>query len=200
MFPLFETICVEESKILNGEWHEKRYRESYRYLYGRPPKDDLFCGIHLTSDCSHGKYKMRIDYNDKEKTVRYEPYRHKIINTLRIVEADDIDYSIKKSDRGSLELLFVQKGDADDVLIVKKGFVTDTSFCNIVFFDGIKWITSSTPLLNGTARQRLISQGVLFTQLIGIEDIYRKFTCFRLINAMRHFDQQQDIPIEAILR
>ena len=65
--------------------------------------------------------------------------------------------------------------------------VTDTSVCNIVFFDGQKWITPSTPLLCGTARARLLADGTIEERPVAESDIH-KFEAFRLINALRHFD------------
>jgi 4-amino-4-deoxychorismate lyase len=68
-------------------------------------------------------------------------------------------------------------------LIVKNGFITDTSSANILFYDGRDWVTPSTPLLMGTCREKLLRGGKIREENIKRDDIY-KFKHFRLINAM----------------
>jgi 4-amino-4-deoxychorismate lyase len=88
------------------------------------------------------------------------PYRPAVVRTLKVVHADDIDYSLKYLDRTCLTGL-IDRGVADDVLIVKNGFVTDTSYSNIVFTDGLRWIMPDTPLLRGTMREKLLIEGTI---------------------------------------
>ena len=63
------------------------------------------------------------------------------IRSLKVVVDDRIDYSFKSADRSSLNRLTAQKGDCDEIIIVKNGLVTDTSFTNIAVFDGEQWLT-----------------------------------------------------------
>ncbi len=111
-----------------------------------------------------------------------------------MVEADDIDYSLKFADRSCLDELTSQRGIYDDILIIKDEMVTDSSFCNIVFFDGDRYITPSTPLLRGVARQRLLDLGVIEEREVRAVDI-DKFVSFVLINAMRDFFSLPQIPV-----
>jgi 4-amino-4-deoxychorismate lyase len=83
---------------------------------------------------------------------------------------------------------------ADEILIIKNGFVTDTSFSNIVFFDGIKWITPSTYLLNGTQRQQLLQQGAIIEEEIRPSDL-KHFRFAKLINAMLDLETSPSIDI-----
>jgi 4-amino-4-deoxychorismate lyase len=99
------------------------------------------------------------------------------------VTDDDIDYRFKYADRRRLQSLFARRGDCDDVLIVRNGLLTDTSYCNIVLYDGQDWWTPDTPLLPGTARQRLLDEGLIRERRIRVEDLPR-FEHIRLINAM----------------
>lgn len=80
-----------------------------------------------------------------------------------------------------------QKQSCDDILIVKNGFVTDSSISNIIFFDGYKWVTPDTPLLKGTMRQFLLEAAEIKEETITVQNL-TTFTSFRLINAMLGFD------------
>ena len=82
-----------------------------------------------------------------------------------------------------LSRLLLQKGDADEIIIVKNGRLTDTSYSNIALFDGNRWVTPAHPLLKGTMRQSLIDKGLLEEKDIMAED-FPKYLEVRLINAM----------------
>ncbi len=90
-----------------------------------------------------------------------------------------------------------EKGECDDILILKNGKVTDTSIANIVFFDGNKWYTPEFPLLNGTTRERLVSEKKIILRDITFKQI-KSFEGFRLINSMIDFENQELININSI--
>ena len=94
------------------------------------------------------------------------------IRTLKLVTANHIDYRYKSTDRSELNRLTAQKGNCDDIVIVKNGFITDTSFTNLALFDGHQWLTPAHPLLAGTQRALLLEQGKI------------KVTMFANANAM----------------
>ena len=188
MYPLFETLCIDNGRICNAEWHCRRFETSYSSLYRRCPTYSLLDNTHIPSEYRTGRFRLRISYNESSTKTEIEPYITKDITRLKVwAVAPSFDYSLKYTDRSVLNYLFSQRGDCDDVLIIKNGMVTDTSVCNIVFFDGQKWITPSTPLLCGTARARLLTDGTIEERPIAESDIH-KFEAFRLINALRHFD------------
>jgi 4-amino-4-deoxychorismate lyase len=84
-----------------------------------------------------------------------------------------------------------------DVLIVKNGLITDTSFANIAFSDGNKWYTPDTPLLKGTQRAYYLAQGILTERRISPADL-RGFTKARLINAMLDLNTGNDITMDNV--
>jgi len=94
--------------------------------------------------------------------------------------------------------LWNQRQNFDDVLIVKQGYITDTSYSNIVFWDGEKWITPETFLLPGTQRSRLIQEGLIFPAEVKPADI-KYFSHAKLINAMLDFNLTPSIATYAIL-
>ena len=71
------------------------------------------------------------------------------------------------------------------MLIVRRGLLTDSSFCNIALLreDG-RWITPERPLLAGTMRDRLLESGVLRPGTIPADELhaYRRIALFNAMN------------------
>lgn len=128
--------------------------------------------------------KWRVEYNARGiVSQEYLPYRIPQIKTLRTVVADDLDYSFKYADRSAISALFATRGECDDILIVKNGNVTDSSFCNVVFErDGICY-TPAEPLLEGVRRASLLRSGRIVPRQISCAEI-GNFDRIYLINAM----------------
>lgn len=119
--------------------------------------------------------------------VAYHEYKKREINSLKLVYDDEIEYSLKSTCRDKLDALFAQRGECDDVLIVKNSLITDTTIANIAFFDSNRWITPRIPLLKGTTRERLLREGKIFEADIAVDDL-KKFSKIALMNAMIDFD------------
>jgi len=79
---------------------------------------------------------------------------------------------------------------SDDILIVKRGLVTDSSYANIVFRRGKHWYTPWSALLKGTQRTKLLERDVIHEEEIRVEDI-ETFETFKLINAMLEFESPE---------
>ncbi len=126
-------------------------------------------------------------YNGRSINIEYLPYQKRVIQTLQLVQADTLEYALKYADRTELDKLFTQKRNADDILVVQNGLITDSSIANIAFFDGTKWLTPKHPLLKGTTRARLLKEKRLFEEDIHLKDLDR-FSGFALMNAMIDFD------------
>ena len=95
-----------------------------------------------------------------------------------IIVESDIEYRHKYANRDEIDAL---KVDETEIIIVKDGFLTDTSIANIAIrVDGI-WLTPKTPLLQGTTRARLIERGFLKCEDLTIEDL-KKAQNFALMN------------------
>ncbi len=196
-YPLFETICIKDGSLLNIQWHQKRYEYSYQLFYGIKPTLQILENIVIHDKYKTGIIKLRLSYNKYSKKTEFEQYTIKSIETLKIVYDDTIDYSLKYTNRENLNVLLSRKGCCDDILIVKKGKITESSYTTIVFYDGTNWVTPSSPLLKGTARERLIQSGIIKEQDICIEDL-NKYKSFKLINAMRDFDSVPETDIKNI--
>jgi 4-amino-4-deoxychorismate lyase len=142
-------------------------------------------------------YKCKVSYSSSINEIEIIPYQKRIIKSLRLVKDNTISYDHKYSDRSHLLELLAKRGDCDDILIVKNGYITDTSFSNIVFFDGDKWVTPARPLLRGTMRESLLKTNYIEETDILVNDL-KKFTIARLVNAMLPFRTATDIKLQNI--
>jgi 4-amino-4-deoxychorismate lyase len=199
MYPLFESACIENSQIKNEQYHESRFRKSYMQQYKTHPSYSLFDGIHLTNLDNTLKYKVRIGYKQNGTRYSISEYENSIPTTLKLVNDETISYAIKRNNRKKLNLLFKQKGDFEDVLIVKNGLITDASYSNILLNDGKQIVTPSTPLLEGTCRARLLDENKITEKRISEADL-QNFESFQLVNALNDFDETRWIPISNIQR
>lgn len=182
MCQFIETIRIQDGELMNLPYHQKRMERTLSYL-GSGWRCVLNDVLH---DRPHedGVFKARVVYEETGvKEVEYLPYKMRSIRTLKLVTCDDIDYTFKSTDRSRLIELLQLKGDADEVIIVKHGMLTDTSYSNIALFDGVKWYTPRLPLLTGTMRQSLIDRGILLEKDITTDD-FSHYYKVSLINAM----------------
>jgi 4-amino-4-deoxychorismate lyase len=194
MCRLVESIKVENRRLLHLEWHNKRFNEARREAFGIIEPVKLQNIIEIPSTLSHEVYKCRILYGKEIEEIEFQPYTVRPVKTLKIVNGGNIDYHLKYENREALVELMKKRGKADDILIVKNGFITDTSYSNIAFFNGHEWFTPDTYLLNGTQRQRLLSEGIIRERTIKLEDL-TQFICAKSINAMLEFKKTDTLEI-----
>ncbi|MDK9693272.1 MAG: aminotransferase class IV family protein [Sulfurimonas sp.] len=179
----FETIKAHKGGVFNLSYHQARY-ESVLNHFGVDVVQNLG---DLIIPPQNGLYRCRLVYDVYGFVeTSYHPYQKREINSLKILHDDTIEYAIKYTNRERLDALFAQRGEGDDVLIIKNGLVTDTSIANIAFFDGKRWLTPVLPLLHGTTRQRLLDERKIFEEEIRIEDL-KRFSQVALMNAMIDF-------------
>jgi 4-amino-4-deoxychorismate lyase len=183
MYRLIESIRLENGTFSRLDLHRQRMEKSTMTLFGQTLKRDLETELAKTQFPAVGLFKARIVYTSTEFEVQFTPYTIKPVFSLKLTNGDGIEYSHKFEDRRGLNELFARKENADDILIVKGGQVTDTSYANIAFWDGQKWVTPSACLLPGTMRQFLLNSGTISRQEIVPSDL-PKFKMFKLINSM----------------
>lgn len=197
MCQLLETIKIKNNSLCNLSYHNERVNNSRRQLFGIAENWLLQNIISLDGISFNQMYKCRFVYGKNIGPVEIIPYFLPKIKSLRIIEDNEIEYSFKYSNRSNLEKVKLQSDGADDVLIVKNGNITDITFANIVFFDGNKWITPSTPLLNGIKRQYYLDQGIISEADITVKDL-KFFKKARIINAMIDLNESYDIELSNI--
>jgi len=194
---LIETIRIEDRKLQNAAFHNERFNRSRKELFGIQQKSSLEDLIDLPVNLPSGKIKCRVVYSRKIQSITFSLYIFRKLKTLQLVENDSIDYAFKFHDRQQLEKL-KQNMTADDILIIKNGYITDTSYANIVFWDGIKWITPISPLLSGTMRSKLLQEDKIQCAELKKSDL-RLFKSARIINAMIGLEESPSIFIKNIL-
>lgn len=194
---LFETIRIVDGRIKNPEYHNTRFNKS-RWSFFKAINDiELERYIHIPPEFSAGIVKCKLVYDIAIQGVCFCNYAPRIINTIQLVNGNHVNYNFKFTNREQLNKLVQKRSGADEILIVQNGFITDTSFSNIILFDGDKWVTPDCPLLSGTMRSYLLDQNMITEQRIAVKDLIR-FQSIRLINAMLPFESGQTIPIENI--
>ena len=194
---LFETIRILDGVPQHPKWHERRMVRSIRELWKIDSSINLLSLIVVPPEYSKGLAKCNISYGPEIAGITFNNYEKRVIRSLKLIGCDTIDYHMKYSDRTCLDALFLCREECDEIIIVKNGFLTDTTFSNIIFLDGQSWVTPSTPLLKGTCRERLIEQGFLEERDIMASDIAGFEGC-KLINAMRDPEEEELIPVSQI--
>lgn len=194
---LFETIKIQDRQPRNLEYHNRRMNESRRTLFGCADGIRLEEFVLVPAELDSDLFKCRVIYNESIVQVQFEKYLPRIIKTLQLVQADSIQYHHKFLDRACLDQL-MKTTQADDVLLVKNGLLTDTSIANIVFFDGDRWVTPATPLLCGTKRENYLECKRIVEEKLTVADLPR-FQKAVLINAMLDLETGPIIKREDIL-
>ena len=189
MMTFIETIKIENGIAHNLDLHlERATRTCFHHFGARTVLPFEAIINEIKSSHSEGIYKLRIIYAGKIEHYTIEKYQPKIVKTLKIVDGGNIDYSFKYEDRLPLNKLLDLRGDCDDIIIIKEGYVTDTSFSNLVFSEGEQLFTPSRFLLNGIKRQQLLRDGKIKEKEIKMADI-NKYSNVFLINSMVDFIQ-----------
>lgn len=197
MFPLVESLKLNDGEIRNLPWHQDRLDGALNEKFPGAERIDLSEIIQIPENCNSGLFKVRVIYGPTIEKIEIQPYIFRTIRSLKVVHFGNIDYHLKYTDRQVLQELFAQRGDCDDIIIIQNGFVSDSFAANLLFFDGDKWFTPTTPLLKGTKRQFLLDQRIIFEREIRENNI-RNFQKVGLINAMIDFKEMPVIPMEKI--
>lgn len=187
MFRLLESIQLQNGNFHRLNYHQQRMDRSVKELTDQKNSISLFDNLKKHNPPKTGLYKCRVVYSNKIESVEFVPYTIKPVNSLKVVYDQEIEYNHKYHDRNALGALFNQRQFCDDILIIKNGLVTDSSYSNIIFYDGVNWITPNIPLLKGTMRQFLLDTAEIKAAPVRVQDI-PSFKTFRLINAMLAFD------------
>ena len=197
MSRLLETIKILDGEICNIAYHNRRFNESRKALFDVDDILDLRDHIDFPMDYSNGVYKCRVLYSEEVEQVEFHEYHLKPIRSIKLVSNDTIDYTYKYEDRSELNSMYELRGEADDILIVRQGLVTDSFYCNVAFKTGqAQWITPSDPLFAGTKRQRLIDEDQLSIGDIRLENL-SDYSHIRLFNSMIEFGEIE-LAIDAI--
>jgi len=187
MCRLIETLKIKNGILENVCYHNKRLNSSRMSLFGCPVEIDLRSYICIPDEFRHGVFKCRVLYSSKIEFIEIVKYKKREVSSLKLVFSD-IEYSHKFKNRDTLNKLLERRGDCDEIMIVKNQMITDSSYSNLAFFDGNKWVTPIMPLLKGTKRQKLIDERMLVEKNIFVSEI-KNYEKVSLINAMNELGE-----------
>ena len=187
-----ETLCFETIKCFDGmpfyiNYHNARIARTiglnlnlHDFIFS--PSDELL--------------RCKVIYDEEGvKSINYFPYKKREIKSFKLVTSDNIVYDKKYLDRSEIDKLYAKRGECDEVIIVKNGFVTDTSIANLAFFIEDRWLTPREPLLLGTTRARLLDEKEIFEADIDIK-MLKKASKIAIMNAMVGFEVVNEFYIE----
>lgn len=196
---LLETIKVKNKQLQSLDFHNDRLNRTRKELFGTSNLLLLEKIVQIPDNLGDGVFKCRVLYGKEIEKIEFQPYQIKEIRSLKIVDGGQIDYAYKFADRQNLEKLQAKSLflNTQDILITKNGLVTDTSYANIVFFDGERYFTPNTPLLKGTKRAQLLQKQLIAERKICVQDI-SYFLFAKIINAMIDLEESPIIPISDI--
>ena len=177
------------------EWHLQRMRQTAAHW--QYPLDLSLLSWKVPEEASTGVFKCRIVYDTQIREITYSPYQPRIIRSLKLVDGGALDYAFKYEDRSALMRLARQKGICDDILITKDGFITDTSYSNVVLENSEGLFVPHTCLLNGTRRQRLLAEGIVKERPIRTSDL-NQYNRLYLINALIGLEENISLPLSAV--
>ncbi len=195
--PLFiETIKVKDGVFYNLHLHIARLERTAIHFFGIAPSLKLSESM-IPEELRIGMVKCRVTYSSQIISVEFEPYVFRYLSSLTLVEDNNIDYRYKSVNRNSLNALYSRRENGDDILIVKNGFVTDTSYANVVFENTEGFYTPKSYLMGGVKRQYLLENKIIKELTIGYDDIH-SFSKVYLINAMIDIEDAICMPVSAL--
>jgi len=198
MSPYIETIKLLNGELKNLRYHQERFERTRSLALGLRKHPELGQIIQIPGGLDRGLYKCRVVYGKDIERFEFETQIRHVVNSLKVVNSDTISYNYKSADRSELDALYQLRGTCDDIMIVKNGFVTDSYYANIIFWDGHGWFTPHHPLLAGTMRAYLLNNKTIQERHITIENLgnYQKI---KLINAMNDLTDGAEIPMDAVM-
>jgi len=192
---LFETIRVEKGIPQNIRLHQERVTKSRKAIFSVSDPLDI-TSLQVPEQCTDGIFKCRVIYGERVQSVEFIPYSKKIIRKVKLVETNNIDYCHKYYDRAVFSELLNSFPDFDDIIIVKNGLLTDSSFSNLAFLKNGQWYTPREPLLEGIRIRQLLNAGKVIEASISASNI-QNFEKVSFINAMLDIEESV-VNIEGI--
>lgn len=187
------SLFIESIKLTDGVFcrlslHQSRVNKIFAEYFPTDKVIQLECLFCNSNFPQKGKYKCRIVFDKSVQQFEIADYQIRSIKSLRLIETDAKSYPYKREDRTAINEAFAQRGTCDDVLLVRNGFLTDTSYANIALYDGYKWFTPEIPLVYGVNRAQLLLEGKIHEKQIKLNDL-QNYTRIRLFNAMIEFGE-----------
>ncbi len=192
-----EVVKVLDGKYLDMSYHLARMDKTMHAFFNTSIHIELR-EEDIPKELQLGLTKCRILYSCDDIKIEYERYNFKGIKTLKLVKDNAINYAYKYANRGRFDHLLDKKGECDDILIIKNGLITDTSFTNIVLENEDGLFTPTSYLLEGTKRRALLETGRIKETIVKPEDL-GNYSKLYLINAMITLEDNISIPTSSVI-
>ncbi len=195
MSRFIETIEVTEGLAPLLSFHQRRVEETFAAFH-QPCSLNLH---QLMSQLPHTHYKSKwrvvydLDGGLEFSFTRFEKRSHE---KFLIIEAPEINYQFKGEDRSSLNR-YKRNNAGVEALFTQEGWLTDSSYSNLIFKQANVWYTPITHLLNGVQRRCLLESGKIKERPIHRDDLVN-YSHFVLINALNSIDNAVEYPLSAI--
>lgn len=183
MCQLLETIKIDNGRFYNLSYHADRMNRSRRDIFNITETIPLDVVLIIPAWLGYERYRCRVVYDQMIRSIEYLSYTIQFPLSLKLVNGSSIEYAYKYADRSIFAELKSTCAEDQEILIVKDGRITDTSYSNVALWDGDRWYTPATVLLKGTKRQQLLDSGKILERDIRSDDI-AQFQKISLINAM----------------
>ena len=185
--------CIESIKLQNGVFqrlklHQKRVNKAFEICF---PGKNLFNLTELLCSGTFPQewiYKCRIVFDENQQEIEILPYIRREIKSLKLVDTQLDTSEFKPENRTEINAAFSKRANCDDVLLERNGFLTDTSYCNVAFYDGENWFTPTLPLIYGVNRAELIQTGKIIEKEIPVSEL-RNYKQIALFNALIEFGE-----------
>ncbi len=198
MCQILETIRISNFIPENIDLHQIRMDNAYKTVFKKQNPislENIFQSEKITDNLV---YKWRIIFSENNYSTSIEIYNIKPVKSLKLIDIPyNFDYSIKLADRSKINSFYSLKGNCDDVILVKNGLLTDSSYANLVFKFKNQLFTPKIPLLNGIRRTLLINVKKVEIINISVEDI-DKYEGVYLVNSMMDIEVAPFIEINNI--
>jgi len=197
MSQFFESIRVKDGIAENLSLHQIRVNKTLQAFDASNPNIELESIVQQLLLPAEGLYKLRISYDLKGiYQSAFTSYQYKQIQNFALVDIKGHRYDYKFSNRDWINEALNQSGK-DEIMMHDGGLIKDCSYTNIVFYDGVDWLTPAAPLLEGIQRANLIEEGVIQPKVLYAKDL-ADFQKFRCINAMINWEDAVEYKIELI--
>ena len=190
-----EVIKIEDGVLYNLEYHKARVARTLA-AFGICQIDFAMVEDAVPANCTNGLYKCRIVYSNKIEKMEFTPYIFRKIETVELVADNNIEYSFKYADRVRLNALKAASS-CDEIIIVKNGFITDSSYTNLVLKQGKEYFTPKECLLPGTKRQALLDAGIIKLRSIRACEL-SAYNSIHFINAMIDLEDNISCRISSV--
>ena len=192
-----ETLRIQDGQPRHLDYHAERMRSTAQHFGFTAPTLPHDIEARLPDDLHSGTVRCRVLYDHTLREITFTPYRKRRIERLIAVDAGAMDYAFKYADRSPLARPQIPLAETDELLFIRDGCVTDTSYTNLILRRGDELVTPDTFLLDGTCRRRLLRTGRVRTARVRLSDL-PAYDELLLVNAMMPLDEAIRLPISAL--